>query len=354
MAKPLQALHATRGATLGEVGGQAVALSFGDFADEVAAIESGLALLPLEACGVLLVQGPEALVFLNGLTTNDLNAVPVGGAQRTLLCANKGKILHDLVAVRFRDDGILIIAEPGEAGAVAGHLDHYHVREELQLGNVELVRVDLLGPRAEEALTGVGIPPGTVEGTFAGAPVPAPRLPLGAVPRFLALGGEGNAAALVEALLSTSPEARLVGLEAYDEVRIRAGVPRAGVDFSQQHLPAEAALYDRLSFDKGCYLGQETHARMHYRGHPNRKLVALEIPEAAAASMGAGDEIFRDDGPVGTLTSLARQSRGGMRRAIAMVRFQAIGEASHFSARPGAPADIAHSRLASDLPGAPG
>lgn len=349
MPDSLQALHSAHQARVMDVQGKPLPLSYGDFEGEVAAIEGGLGILAMEAGGVLLVRGPDAELFLTGLTTNDVKGLEPGMARHNLLCATKGKILHHIIVARVKAEDYIVLSEPGEGDVVAKYLDHYHIREDLQLGMVELVRVDLLGPETGAALQRLGVSPESGAGTFAEGPLLAPRLDMGAVSRVMALVPGGAAPALVETLLAGSAKARLVGMEALDEARLWAGIPRFGVDYGVDHLPAEAGLYDHISFDKGCYVGQEIHARMHYRGHPNRKLATVDLPADAAESMAVGSELFLEGAAVGALTSLGRQAREGRRRGIAMLRYQILQNWPRLAAGADGAAEIATLPLTSDL-----
>lgn len=348
MSGTLKKLHSAHHGRMEQVGGKPLALDYGDFAGEVAAIESGLGLLILEVAPVLLVRGPDAEMFLTGLTSNDVKGLALGAAGHNLLCATKGKILHHIIVLRSKPEEFLVLTEPGEGESVAHYLDHYHVREDLQLGMVELLRLDLLGPGLPKALEGLGISPRTAAGEFSGGPLLAPRLDVGALPRALALLPAPAAPALAEALLAEEA-ARLVGMEAYDEARLWAGVPRFAVDYNQDHLPAEAALYDHISFNKGCYVGQEIHARMHYRGHPNRKLACVDFPAAEAERLAVGDELYLEGKAIGSLTSLSRLERGGLRRGIAMLRYQELQQWPSLAAAADGAARAATRPLVSDI-----
>jgi len=354
MTTALEALHSAHHARFGEVQGVEVPLEYGDFAGEVEAIRSALGVLDLEACGVIMVRGPDAAEFLGGLTTNDLKRLREGQAQPNLICANKGKILHPVVAVRLKAGQFLLVTEPGDLDGVASHLDAYHIREDVEIGRTPLVRLDLLGPGAGAALRAMGHDPAVPLGSYREAPLLALPLPLGGVPRVMALLPAPHARPWAEALLAATPGARLVGFEAFDEMRIQAGVPRFGVDFDGDFLPAEAALYDHVSFNKGCYVGQEVHARLHHRGHVNRKLCAVTLPEARAAALQPNADLFAAGQLAGVLTSLARLGRAGERRGIALVRWQHLQTAAPLAVAPDAPADIRLSALATDLGAAPG
>ncbi len=251
--------------------------------------------------------------------------------------------------VRTKPDQLLVLTEPDALDDVAGHLDAYHIREAVEIGQVPLMRIDLIGPGGNPALEALGYSTQSPLGAFQEAPLLILAHPLGTAPRIVTLLPDGLAPRWVEALLGSSVPARLAGLSAHDELRIAAGAPRFGVDYGREHLPAEAALIDRLSFDKGCYVGQEIHARLHYRGQVNRKLVGLEIPESLAGGLAAGSELFDEESPAGALTSMARLPREGVRRGIAMVRQEQAFGLQDLSPASGAPPAIKLHPLASDL-----
>jgi len=346
MTPSLSALVRDHGAVMSGEGG--LPLHFGDLRPEVAALESGTGVLDLEACGVILLRGPQAAQFLNGLTTNDAVKLAVGAIQPSLISANKGKILFEILLLRTKAEEFLLLTEPGELEAVAGHLNFYHVREELEFGQVPLVRLDLIGPGAGEALRFDSLSDRDMTGRFSGDPLVTVPVGLGELNRIIALTTPAAAAGVAQSILQNSPGSRLVGLEAFDEVRIRQGVPRMGADFDRDFLPAEAGLYTHLSFNKGCYVGQEVHARMQHRGHPNRKLVALSWPESEPAGE-AGAELFHAGEVAGRMTSVTRLSHAGRWHAIALVRFALTHPPTPLSLRAGGEAAVAMRPLATDL-----
>lgn len=353
MRTALEALHAAHHAQFGDVGGAALPLDYGDFPGEVRAIREALGVLDRAASGVLLVRGTDAAEFLGGLTTNDVKRLQEGRAQPNLICGTKGKVLHPVTVVCLKDGQFLVVTAAGEHDAVAGHLEAYHIREEVEIGVAPLVRLDLLGPGVEPALQALGLSIAAPVGTFQGGPALTLPLPLGRVPRVMVLLPAEQAPAFVQRLLEAIPGARLVGFAAFDEVRIGAGVPRWGVDYDSDHLPAEAALYDRLSFNKGCYVGQEVHVRLHHRGHVNRKLCALRIPEVTAKHLQPSAELYAEGEAVGHLTSLARLPVEGERAGIALVRYTQVAAGEPLSASPQGPADLRLLTLATDLGAGP-
>ena len=351
MTGALAGLQAAQGAITDQAG---VALRYGDLADEVAAVESSAGLFDPGPCGVIIIRGPQAGPFLNGLVTTDVEALALGKLQHTLICANKGKILHHCRLVRSKAEEYLLITEPGELEAVGAYLDFYHIREELQMGQSGLVRLDLLGPAVPGVLRSHDIAEVSVDGRFAEGALVTLSDPLGHLPRTLVLIPESNAPAFVDALIFGEPAVRLMGLESCEELRIRAGLPRFGTDYGQDHLPAEAAVLSHVSFTKGCYVGQEIHARMHHRGHPNRKLVVVEWPETHTPALNPGSALFHDGTEVGRITSQNQVPVDGKRRAIAMVRYTAVKQGALLAAAIDEAPAISMTPLRTDLGGARG
>ena len=147
---------------------------------------------------------------------------------------------------------------------------------------------------------------------------------------------------------------RPIGADAFEIARVEAGVPRFGAEIDESVLPAETGLVDRaVSFTKGCYVGQEPVARLHYRGHPNRHLRRLVGLDGGLPSVPA--EIVLGERVVGRLTSVAQPPGGGpavglgyVRReveegAIIEVR-QPVGGPSHARVEPVSPASMATRR----------
>ena len=170
---------------------------------------------------------------------------------------------------RDAEDALTLVLAPAEAGAVAAALERYHFSEELEL----------LGPEDAWALTVAGMP--------------APAGP--AVPGVL----PGTVRVVVDDPVAAG--AALPGLqappEALEMARVAAGVARVGVDTGPSTLVQEAALEDRaVSFTKGCYLGQETVARLQFRGKANRALRGLAARRDARARR-AGDRRRARGGP---------------------------------------------------------
>lgn len=240
-----------------------------------------------EECGVLVrergfidVLGPDAAGYLQGQVTNDVEALGVGEGQYAALLDRKGHMQTDLRLLRVGDGAILLDMEPAAKDQALRHLTMYSVGRDVQVADATAERglVSLIGPRAAEIAATAPLPEFANEPTtVAGVDVVA----VGTRDGIDLLGPlaerERIMAALVEAgAVEVTPEAAEI-------VRVEAGIPRFGAEMDTGTMPAEASIVEEaVSFTKGCYIGQETVARLHYKGKPNKHLRGLKLSAAAA------------------------------------------------------------------------
>jgi folate-binding protein YgfZ len=259
--------------------------------------------------GKLLLTGSEAAEYLQGQVTNDVESLAPGQGCYAALLTHKGKVVADMRILRG-PDSLLIDTEPQALAALARNVDMYSIGRDVQLSDVTAERaiLSLVGPAARAALE-VEPPPDEhawVEGehgiyvtTDLGVDVIAPAAHADAV----------------RAALGVEP----VSVEAAECVRIESGRPRHGIDFDTETIPQEAGLNERaVSFTKGCYVGQETVARLHYKGKPNRHLRGLKLSEPGQM----GDVVMLGDREVGRLGSTAVSPLHGP-IALALIRREA-------------------------------
>jgi folate-binding protein YgfZ len=235
------------------------------------------------------VEGPDAAGFLHGLLSNDIDGLAVGSDRPALLLDAKGHIVASAIVHRDADDAFTLITEPHLGGPLTDALHRYHFSEDLEV----------LGPEPASALVvaaAAADPPGAdmvVDGT-----VPGTREALTADP----------AAAVAALGLRSTPA------EVLERARIGAGSVRVGVDTGPTTLVQEAGLEEvAVSFEKGCYLGQETVARAQFRGSVNRVPRLLSLGPAPAALPAP---VVADGRRVGTLTSAAPDGDGHIGLAI--------------------------------------
>jgi aminomethyltransferase len=304
------------------------------------ALKNGAALVDRSGRSVLRLAGKDPVGMLDAVLTNQMPKKPNLGIYAALL-SPKGKVQTDLRALRSGEE-VLIDSEPEGATATREILGRYapfsRVKiEDLSAGDAVWGVLGLYGPRAEELLDGLRlaehesaeIEVGGARLFAAGVAVP--------VPGFDLLGPVDEVRVARDYLLRAG--AVLAGSEAYETARVETGTPRFGSDITLENFPAEAGILERaVSLSKGCYPGQETVARMHYRGHPNRTLYRLVVEGSPPTP---DTPVFQNEKQVGWITSVAPLPVGGYHLTLAYLSRNAnLDDALHAGdakLRPGAP-----------------
>ena len=304
------------------IDGWTVAASFGDPAAEYAALRDAAALVDLAFHIRMRVTGADRADFLQGMLTNDVKGLVPGRGCFTLLLTEQGKIVADAVALADAD-AILLDGMASAIGAASPALERFIVADDVELtpGDDDHA-FGLYGPHAAGMLARLGIASPPVEDyahavvTSQGAPVRIARLPMPGAGGFLVLVPRAAASAWWTRCRDAGVAA--AGQQAFDTLRIESGVASYGRDFGPDTLVLEAPLEAAISFNKGCYLGQEVVERVTARGHVNRKLVGLEIAGDAIPADGA--PLYVDEREVGRVTSAAWSWRGARPVALGYVR----------------------------------
>lgn len=332
----IDTLHKEYGDEYQEIEGMRLPLSYTiGTAKEIEIMQTTAGILDLKAFNILSMEGPETASFLQGMVSNDIQQIEVGQTQSNLLSHPKGKILYHLEILRAAEEEYLVLTNAGEGAYVGGYLDHFHIREDLEIKLLtpDYLRCDLIGPFSENALNELGYSQ-EMSWTFETQPIISVQFPLGRIPHFVNIIPQTVFTSFIERLLETPHHLALVGFEAFDHLRIDAGIPRAGVDYTQDNFPQEAALMDHISYNKGCYIGQETHARMYHRGHPNWQSVAIAVP--TDLKLQVGQELFYGQEKIGTITSLSRIEKAGKQHGIGFIKYRWVQEQVSFAIKAGA------------------
>ncbi len=229
--------------------------------------------------GKLAITGDEAKVALNGLVTNDVESLSPGGGLYAAVLTPKGKMLGDLRVLDAGDE-LLLDMERAALQPVFDVLRHGLVgfRAELHKRTLQRGLISLIGAGAEDVAGQPDLPVAEhahAGATLAGQPARVIRTDLGADVLC-----EADAAELVTSALHAAGAAAASAADA-ERARVESGRPRYGIDLDDSVIPQEAGLNERaVSFTKGCYVGQETVARLFYRGKPNRHLRGLRLSAA--------------------------------------------------------------------------
>jgi folate-binding protein YgfZ len=288
-------------------------------AAEYRAITESCGLFDRSQQGKLALTGAGAAEFLQGQVTNDVQGLEPGAGCYAAFLTPKGKMLGDL-RILDADDEILLDTERVALQELFNMIRRFRVGFDVELHKRTLERglLSLIGP---EALALLGEEMDLPEdehahraASVAGVPVRAIRTDVGV---DLLVEDTGATEALAAALRDAG--AAPVSEAATECLRIERGRPRYGIDLDDTVIPQEAGLNARaISFTKGCYVGQETVARLYYRGKPNRSLRGL----ALSAPARPGDALTLGERSVGRVASVALSPRFGP-IALALVRREA-------------------------------
>ncbi|MDM7915771.1 MAG: hypothetical protein QUU85_11000, partial [Candidatus Eisenbacteria bacterium] len=256
--------------------------------------------------------------FLQGMLTQDVAGMRPGESRLACLLERKGHLLAPLRLLRL-EDGAHLVLDSSTAAGVLAILHQFHFLESLAIDRREDQRLLLLtGPGSDRVPPARGVEFWKVR-------------EVGPNDRLLLLS-EGNG--LEEALAQA--DAVPIGSETLERLRIEAGRPLFGKDVDGALFPMEAGLEEAVHYQKGCYVGQETIARIHFQGKVHRALLGIRFAAGSrftAASAfdrreghGEGPEVFLAESgsePLGRLTSFAPSRTGGDDLGLAVLRIDA-------------------------------
>jgi folate-binding protein YgfZ len=304
-------------------GAAAVVATFGEVEAEYAAIRRAAGFLDSPHRGLLMVTGSDRLDFLNRMLTQDLGRMAAGMAAESFWLNRKGRIEADLLLVEL-GDRTLIEVDGYQTQHVLKTLGEFVFAEDIQIADVsgDHYEIALHGPKARDVLRSAA------GGECAELkPLEATTVKIDDVDVVVARRDQIGDAGLclimprakVEVVWDTLLAAdekvgegkrrvRPIGWYAFNTARIEAGTPMFNIDFGSMNLPHETGLlHKRVSFTKGCYIGQEIVARTESQGRPRQVLAGLKV--AGEAVPPAGEAVFEERGEyetgdqVGVITS---------------------------------------------------
>jgi folate-binding protein YgfZ len=295
-----------------------------DLATDYRVLTEGCGLLDRSERGKLALTGTDAKSFLAGQVTNDIEGLTDGAGCYAAFLTHKGKMLGDLrvLAVDEPVPELLLDTERATLQALFDMIRRFKIGYDVELHKRTLQRglLSLVGPGAR-AVAGAQDLPAQEHAHRAGAIGDRPARLVVTDVGVDVLCDAGDAEAVRAALLDAG--ATPVSEAAAEILRVERGRPRYGAELDDSTIPQEAGLNERaVSFTKGCYVGQETVARLFYRGKPNRHLRGLRLSEPAPT----GAELRLGERVVGHVaSSLVSPAHGPI--ALALVRREApVGE----------------------------
>ncbi|MDX8410405.1 MAG: folate-binding protein [Mariprofundaceae bacterium] len=275
---------------------------------------------PLTHLAVIKASAPAIRDYLQGQITQDITRLAADRGLYSAVLTPQGKAVTDMRLLAAHNDELIIISEAAKAEALVGRLRRFALGFNVRIGIVDTLDVIAVqGPDTDAALSSAGLPlpASQVNDVAAHATddVFSLRLPMAAADGVWIVTAKADVASCLQGL------GHAIDASEMETARILRGFARFGIDWDEATHPLNANLIERhgVSFDKGCYLGQEVTSRMHWRGQIKWRLYRVGL-EAAIASLPCAVEA---DGKMGEITSLARTADDEA-RGIALLRLEAV------------------------------
>jgi folate-binding protein YgfZ len=289
--------------------------------------DGGAGMIDLSSRGRLLVSGSEAVMFLNGLITNDMKTLAVNSWMPAVFPNVQGRLIA-AVRIIHRQDGFLIDTESVSLETVAKLLERFTLAGDFRVTDLtsETVMLSIQGQNAAQVIRQAF---GKTAATVARAQVITSQLAHdgeATIMRATHTGEDGFdlfvSASQVEILREslTGAGGQPIGSDTAETLRLEAGIPRFGIDMDETKVVTETNLDDAVSFTKGCYIGQEIIARIKYRGHVAKKLTGVVL-ELDATLEGGAKILSVDDKEIGSVTASTVSPRLERTIALAYVKY---------------------------------
>ena len=306
----LDSIQRQNGARFASYHDAETAADFGSADDEHRALCESCGLFDRSWTSGLKMTGADRARFLNGLVTCDVAKLEAGGGTYGFLTQVKGRILADLRVLAL-DEELWLELPPGKSEEIAQHLGKYVIADQVEIHSRDDVSLSLIGPASTDVLAGIDLPTEThahLPADHLGVAVRVVRdVGFGDVPAWTLLADRDASATLWEKLVEAGGVSA-VGREAWERLRVETARPLYGQDFGTENFPQETGLEDAVSYTKGCYLGQEVVARIHYRGGVNKLLRGLRFGSVDAP---VGRALLHDGREAGVVTSAVRSAALG-------------------------------------------
>jgi folate-binding protein YgfZ len=332
----LHELHQNLGARFGELNGAEVVSDYSDWLAEHAALRETVGVMDLSFRSRICLTGADRVRFLHGQITNDVKKLRVGEGCYAAITTNKGKMQSDLNIFALADE-LLLDFEPGLTEKISARLEKFIVADDVQIVDVapHYGLLSVQGPKAADVVRALNL--------FSEIPPPQfssikiSDATLGEI--YLAnnsarLGTSGfdlfvqnnSLGAVADKLIAAAKNfgGRAVGWTAFETARIEAGLPRFGADMDETNIPLECGIESRaVSYNKGCYIGQEVINRIHSVGHVNKELRGLRLATDLESLPKKGDKLFHAGKEVGCVTSAVKSPALNANIALGYVRREA-------------------------------
>jgi folate-binding protein YgfZ len=339
---PLSEFHSAHGAVFIERDGWLLPAHFGDPTAEYRAVRSAVGFRDMSQRALFQATGPDRLPFLQGMLSNDLRLLQPGEGQYAACLNQQGKVLAD-VRVLCSENSFYLDLWDSLREKIAGHLNRYLVADEVEISDRsdDYKMIAVQGPDSRALLQAffnrTGLPDRPMHHIMMNANggkvcvVYDNEIGEAGFNLFIA---KANLVECARSLtqLAASFSGRWVGEDAHEILRVEAGIPRYGIDFTEDNLLLETGLRNAVNFQKGCYLGQEVVERIRSRGHVNRKLTGLVMAEGAHSPL-TGAAVIATEREIGHVTSSVASPALGRTVALAYIHKDYWAPGSHVLVR---------------------
>ncbi|MBI1177400.1 hypothetical protein GC207_08165 [bacterium] len=337
---PTHEAHQDLGATFMELNDMEAVRYYGEVAAEYGRLKSSAAVLDFSFRTRLVLVGADRSPFLHSQCTNDIKRLKPGEGCYAAFTTNKGRMVGDANVFVLTDE-ILLDAEPGQAGPMTERFKKFIVSEDVEVvdaaSHYGLLTVQ--GPKSTEVIEKLELDVALPTASFASVKIEHPvlgELYLANHPRLRSTGFDlfvpiDSLGAVLDKLITAAKSVGggLAGWDAFDIARVEAGIPRFGVDMDDSNLAPEAGIAGRaISYNKGCYVGQEIINRLRTFAEVNKKLFRLQLSNDITTLPARGTKLQNDGNDVGYITC-AKMVPNGPNLALGYVRkdFQNSGVA---------------------------
>lgn len=302
---------------------------------EYTSLRETAGVLDLSSRGRICLTGADRVRFLHGQVTNDVKKLRAGEGCYAALVTAKGKMESDLNIFCLQDE-LLLDFEPGLTEKISQRLEKHVVADDVQIVDVAPLYglLSVQGPKADVVISSVSLFSELPGKEFQSKKISDaalgevylmnhPRLGLAGFDLFVPTG---SLDAATEKLIAAARRVGgcACGLDSFEAARIEAGIPRFGADMDETNIPIECGIESHaISYNKGCYIGQEVINRIHTMGHVNRELRGLRLADDLKTLPAKGEKLFRDGKEVGYVTSAIKSPALNANIALGYARREA-------------------------------
>ncbi|MDR3609667.1 MAG: glycine cleavage T C-terminal barrel domain-containing protein [Ignavibacteriaceae bacterium] len=340
---PLQDYFVTLGYNYDQSNGKSVIRYFSSPESEINSLYNGVGLVDLSANGILELNGKDVLDFLHRITTNSLKDLPKEGISKTIFTTEKGKIIDTATIMNFDNYQILFCSRANKF-KVKNWIEKYVISDDVKITDVpgKYILFQLIGPQADSFIT-------LICGNYVNNMqadkfrvvncdgmmfFTAKFIDQKGNPLYWVLADVTNGQKLTSYLNDTRGpfDFNFIGEDAWNSYRIEQGIPVAPFEINDQYNPHEVNLLDRVSFTKGCYIGQEVIARLDTYDKVQKQLFGVIFPEPIAEN--EQFQLFDEEGKeAGSITSSAYSYKLNKYIGLGIIRKLYLQEGFQLKAR---------------------